>query len=497
MITKCLTLVLLVLTLSLNIFAQTSRIEYANPDGSLGYVDVPIVTSILPAVALTGVKDTLLYSGAGAIDFVIMGDGFMSSEQDSFVYYAQKFVNKFLITPPWSLHPTAYNFYVLKINASQSGIKHLNTASDCNWANPLVPISTVVSPFNLSFDYSGTHRLVYVNTTSIIGETMLAAFPNADYGLVIANSIYYGGAGGTYPVATKHTQSSDIMLHELGHTFAALGDEYGGGVWCGPERANITNILVPLKWDSLVNTYFLGANYCNTWYRPQIHCMMENLSYPYCIVCSKMIDNKINLLVPPPVILPLAVNGVVSNVNCPLSGSIDQTTTGGVTPYTYVWSNGATTEDVLSIAYGNFSCTITSANNQTVVKTYTILNNVLSVPINVLITPISNTKLVVSCATVLYANKYQVYYKKASVTTWSGKQSNTPSVTLSNLTPNTTYNIKIRARCLTGTTYKNSLFSATYNTQTSALQGAKIEYIFNDENKQRKTSRVIQRFSTK
>lgn len=460
-------LTILFTLLTFNLFAQTNRIEYAQPDGTLHYVDVPVVTSILPTVALTGVKDTLLYNGAGAIDFVIMGDGFTASEQDSFVYYAQKFVDKFLLTPPYSNHPYAYNFFILKLNSPVSGIKHPNTAGDCSWANPLVPISTVTSLFNLSFDYGGTHRLVAVNTATLMYETMYAAFPQADYGMIIVNSIYYGGSGGHFCVATKHPQSTDIMLHELGHSFASLADEYGGGVWCGSDRVNVTNVLVPLKWDTLVNTYFLGANYCNTWYRPQLHCMMENLSYPLCIVCSTVIDNKINLLVPQPVTYPpLLVTNQIGAEICPSSGWIAQTTSGGLAPYNYIWSNGQTDEDVSPLVAGNYSCTISSTDAQSVVKSYTVVAQGLTVPTGIVITPLANTKLKVTCFTVPYANRYQFYYKKSTSTTWSSKQVTTPSVNLTGLVPNTTYNVKVRARCLTGTVYKNSLFSAIYNSNT-------------------------------
>jgi len=44
--------------------------------------------------------------------------------------------------------------------------------------------------------------------------------------LVIVNDTEYGGSGGAVAVASLHALATELVLHENGHTFAALADEY-------------------------------------------------------------------------------------------------------------------------------------------------------------------------------------------------------------------------------------------------------------------------------
>jgi uncharacterized protein (DUF2141 family) len=77
-----------------------------------------------------------------------------------------------------------------------------------------------------------------------------------------------------------------------------------------------------------------------------------------------------------------------------LSGSIngnniDLSVNGGIAPYVYLWSNGATTQDLTNLPPGTYTVTVIDANNCTVTASYTVQNQNPVLSITSAISPVS------------------------------------------------------------------------------------------------------------
>ena len=74
---------------------------------------------------------------------------------------------------------------------------------------------------------------------------------------------------------------------------------------------------------------------------------------------------------PPAMAVTIAVTDAI---DCAIenSGSIDLTVSGGTLPYTFLWSNGATTEDLTTISKGDYSVEIKDANDCTINREFSI-----------------------------------------------------------------------------------------------------------------------------
>ncbi|MCX6258263.1 MAG: M6 family metalloprotease domain-containing protein [Bacteroidia bacterium] len=70
----------------------------------------------------------------------------------------------------------------------------------------------------------------------------------------------------------------------------------------------------------------------------------------------------------------LILDAAGSNISCfgQTNGSVNLTVTGGISPYSYLWSNGATTQDITGLSSGIYLVTVTSSNSLVSTATVTI-----------------------------------------------------------------------------------------------------------------------------
>jgi hypothetical protein len=280
---------------------------------------ISFICSIFTARSQQFDLDTIYYHGptANRINLLILGDGYTSSEMNQFHADAQVVADYFFNTPPFSNYREFFNFFTVNVISNESGNDHPATASD--EVPGVQPVSSVDNYLESSFDFGGTHRCVYSGQSGLIFNIGNTYAPFYDYITVIVNTAYYGGCGGSIAFTTMHSSSSEIFVHEFGHTFGQLSDEYDYGlIPCSPGTSQAINVsqqtdtsqLVWKKWlttapiptpagtDCGLVGLYEGANYCtNFWYRPKCDCKMRSLGEAFCEVCAEQLIYKISTMV--------------------------------------------------------------------------------------------------------------------------------------------------------------------------------------------------------
>jgi hypothetical protein len=229
------------------------------------------------------------------INFVILAEGYTASQQSKFTADVQTVIDGVFSTTPYAEYATFFNVWGVFVSSAEAGADH-----------PLQNIQRNTY-FEATFG-TDVERLVTVDNGGKVYDLLAEHVPDYDVVVVLVNDDQYGGSGGAIAVATTNSASVELVLHETGHAFAELADEYDYYYSISPyETINVTakTTRSDIRWNAWIGAetplptpktsqyadvvgLFEGAMYQPTgWYRPKLDCKMRNLNVPFCEVCAE------------------------------------------------------------------------------------------------------------------------------------------------------------------------------------------------------------------
>ncbi len=296
--------------------------------------------------------------------FVVFGDGYTAANlaAGQFTTAANTFVNSFGGRSPWDVLFLGTNVYRIDVESNEQGADKDSTQTNLR-----------DTYFNSSFWVNGIERLLAIDGTGYT-RAVNAANSFVGYGLwdnlfILVNSTKYGGSGGTAAVSSVHSSAPEIFLHETGHTFADLADEYSDpypGYPPGDPEPNVDFDYSgsALKWLVWVTPgvplptppsspylssigAFEGARYLTTGiYRPAYMCEMRALGYQFCPICKEAHVNRYTNMVR---LLDAAAPAWNTNVMLPLTPTTITLTPIPIGAMQYTWKlNGALLPDTIT-----------------------------------------------------------------------------------------------------------------------------------------------------
>ncbi|TWU60396.1 IgA Peptidase M64 [Rubripirellula tenax] len=236
---------------------------------------------------------TLARSGESSnrVDLVFIGDGYTAGEiNTTYSAHIDSAVSYFFGSKdPFPRYQNFFNLHRVDVISNESG------ADD--------PINGIVRDTALNSSYAfggGVDRLLYFSTSlanAAVNTAIAGTGIDVDMRIGIVNNAKYGGGGGQWAVyAGGNGSAREVAVHEVGHSFARLADEYftAGTVASGsePSEVNVTANPNTGKWDRWVGYddpdnnigpigYYEGGRYFEQGiYRPSNNSLMRNLNRP-------------------------------------------------------------------------------------------------------------------------------------------------------------------------------------------------------------------------
>lgn len=245
---------------------------------------------------------SLHYSGEPArkVDLVFAGEGYSAGEKGKLRADARRMMDYLFSMEPYAARKDDFNIWLVESLSADSGV---DIPQDGIWKD------TVMDSGYDTF-YEDRYLTIWDQTkiADVLAETAFDAV------FVIANDAKYGGGGiyNSYALGSSdHKYSPEVFIHEFGHSFAGLGDEYfdssdpyaddyyPSGV--EPWEPNITNRTdFASKWEDMMDVpgvgLYEGAGYMTRGcWRPCDDCRMRtNQADGFCPVCQRAINRMID-----------------------------------------------------------------------------------------------------------------------------------------------------------------------------------------------------------
>jgi hypothetical protein len=186
------------------------------------------------------------------VDLLILGDGYTKSQRSKFERDARRLVSILFTTSPFKERKRDFNVWGLSPASSQPGISRPSTGVHRR------------SRIGATYDAFGSER--YVLTIDNRSFRDVASFAPYEFVEILVNGNTYGGGGifGLYStVAADSLWAPYVFVHEFGHHFAGLADEYFTSESAllpavdrpEPWEPNVTALKDPatLKWKALLS----------------------------------------------------------------------------------------------------------------------------------------------------------------------------------------------------------------------------------------------------
>ena len=227
------------------------------------------------------------------IDVAIVAEGYTAEEMDMFYADAQTAMEAILKHEPFGQYKDSFNFVAVGLESHDSGV---SVPGEWDWKD-----TALKAHFNTFYmdRYLTTLRLKNMHDK-------LCGVPY-EHIVILANTDTYGGGGiyNSYTLTTAHHPAfKPVVVHEFGHSFAGLADEYyyddqyveyyypGTEPW----EQNITTLAdFESKWKDMLDAgeveLLEGAGYQSKGvYRPAKDCRMHtNRPDSFCPVCQRAI----------------------------------------------------------------------------------------------------------------------------------------------------------------------------------------------------------------